>query len=229
MNVFDSIKGRRSIRKYLQKPVEFDKISVILQAGSFAPSSGNLQDYRFIVVSKKSLIQGIASECTEQYWIAQAPILIVVCADSETTERYYGLRGQRLYCIQNCAAAIQNILLTAHYLGLGACWVGSFNEDYVKDSLRIPEKVRPQAIITLGYPDELPDDKESQPLEHMVYFNEYGAKIENVSTLLKEYSKEVERILKEKEPELKEQSKRIKSKVHQAFHAVKESLKKLKK
>jgi len=229
MNIFDVFQQRRSIRKYLQKPIEFDKLSLILQAGSFAPSAGNLQDYRFIVVSKKSLIKGIAAECTEQYWIAEAPVLIVVCADAEMTERYYGLRGQRLYSVQNCAAAIQNMMLAAHALDLGTCWVGSFNEDYIKDTLGIPEKVRPQAILTIGYPGEVPGEKEFEPLEHLIYFNAYGSKIENVSTLLKEYSKEVERLIKEKEPEVREGTEKIKHKLKHAFHEAKESLKKLKK
>lgn len=229
MNVLDAIQRRRSIRKYLQKPVEFDKVSLVLQAGSFAPSSGNLQDYRFIVVSKKSLIQGIADECTEQYWVAQAPVLIVVCADAEMTERYYGLRGQRLYSVQNCAAAIQNMMLAATELGLGTCWVGSFNEDYIKDALNIPEKVRPQAIVALGYADELPAEKDFEPLEHLIYFNEFGSKIENVTTLLKEYSKEVDRILKEKEPEVKEGAKKLHHKLKNVWKDTKDSLKKLKK
>lgn len=130
MDVFKCIQTRRSVRNYSQKKVEFDKLTLILEAATKAPTSGNLQDYRFIIVNDKQKIRNLATHCNEQYWIAKAPVAIIVCADTEKTELYYGLRGQRLYATQNSAAAVQNILLAAHAQGLGACWIGAFNEEF---------------------------------------------------------------------------------------------------
>ncbi|MCF7865923.1 nitroreductase family protein [Candidatus Woesearchaeota archaeon] len=200
MDTLNCILARRSVRNYLKKPVEFDKLTLLLKAASRAPSVGNLQDYRFILVTDKENIKGIADHCTEQYWIAQAPVLIVVCADAQRTESYYGLRGQRLYSIQDSAAAIQNILLAAHNMGLGACWVGSFNEDYLLSILNIPDTVRPQAIITIGYADGEPEVREESDLHSLIYFNKYGQTIQNVNLLLREYNKEIEKITKIADP-----------------------------
>ena len=200
MDTLNCIMSRRSIRNYLRKPVEFDKLTLLLKAASKAPSAGNLQDYRFIVVTDKDVIKGLADHCTEQYWIGQAPVILVVCSDTERTESYYGLRGQRLYSIQNAAAAIQNILLAAHNMGLGACWVGSFEEDYLLSILGIPDDVRPQAIITIGYADGEPIEREEESIDSMVYFNKYGATIENMNLLLREYNKEIEKITKAVDP-----------------------------
>lgn len=224
MDVFECIKTRRSIRKYLQKPVEFDKLTLILEAASKAPSSGNLQDYRFIVVTDKEAINGIAKHCTEQYWISQAPLLIVVCADFEKNKAYYGLRGERLYAVQNAAAATQNLLLAAHGLGLSSCWVGSFDEGYVSDTLGVPENVRPQAILTLGYADEEPREREEEPIETFVYFNSYGNKIENLNMLLREYNKEIEKILKKAEPKVEGAAAKIKGHAKSLFEKAKKSV-----
>ena len=152
-HVIKTIRERRSARKFQNKKISFDKIALLVEAGSKAPSAGNLQDYRFIIVDDKEKIKVLAEHCNEQHWIATAPQLIVVCSDTARTEAYYGLRGQRLYSTQSAAAATQNILLMAKALGLGACWIGSFNEDFVSDEFGIPEKVRPQAIIAIGYPE----------------------------------------------------------------------------
>lgn len=226
MDGLNCIFNRRSIRKYLKKPVEFDKIAVILKSATKAPSAGNLQDYRFIVLTDKTVIRHVADHCTEQYWIAQAPVLIVVCADTERTEAYYGLRGQRLYSVQNAAAAMQNILLAAYDLGLGSCWIGSFEEEYLADALSIPDNVRPQGIITLGYADGDLLEREEMDINTMVYFNKYGNPIENMNTLLREYNKEIEKIVTLPEPIVDDVFDKLKSAVKKTYHKAKENIKK---
>ena len=156
MEVFECINTRRSIRNYLDIPVEWDKVGTILEAGRLAPNSGNIQDYNFIVVQDEEKRKTIAEASLRQHWMSKAPVYIVVCADLKKSERFYGVRGNRLYSIQNCAAAIENMLLTANSLGLGACWVGAFDENVVSRVLGIPDYARPQAIITIGYSDEKP-------------------------------------------------------------------------
>ena len=224
MDVFKCIQTRRSVRNYSQKKVEFDKLTLILEAATKAPTSGNLQDYRFIIVNDKQKIRNLATHCNEQYWIAKAPVAIIVCADTEKTELYYGLRGQRLYATQNSAAAVQNILLAAHAQGLGACWIGAFNEEFLSDEYGIPGKVRPQAIITLGYQEGELDPKKENDMESMIYFNAYGAQIENMNLLLREYSKELDKIMAKGDQQVDKNLKTFKGKIKTLFNKVKEKI-----
>jgi len=216
MDALDCIRTRRSIRKYLDKPVEFDKLTLILDAARHAPSVGNLQDYRFILITEKETIQKIAKHCMEQYWIAQAPALIIVCAYDERTELHYGLRGKRLYAIQDSAAAAENILLAANALDLGACWIGIFDEDYLNELLSINEKARPQAIISIGYPDEVPHEKKMEEMETLVFFNTFENKIKNIHMFLKDYSIILEKL-----------NKRAKEETAKGFEKIKHHAKKL--
>jgi len=175
--VLDIIKSRRSIRKYLEVPVEWDKVANIVEAGRYAPSSGNIQNFRFIVCTDKAKRTGIANACLEQDWMLEAPVHIVVVCDFTMAKQYYGVRGERLYSIQNCAAAVQNMMVAATALGLGSCWVGAFEEDELINLLKIPSYVRPQAVITLGYSNEAPPVPPSYTVEHMVYLENWGSKI----------------------------------------------------
>ncbi len=85
----------------------------------------------------------------------------------------YGVRGKRLYCIQDSAAATQNLLLMAHALELGACWVGAFNETEAKKALGLPERIRPLALIPLGYPKEKPSQKQRRPVSEIIHHEEF--------------------------------------------------------
>jgi nitroreductase len=180
MDTFECIKTRRSIRKYLDVPVPWDLVSNVLEAGRYSPSAGNLQNWKFIVVLEKGKREQIAEACLKQLWMIPAPVHIVICADPKKAERYYGMRGERLYTIQNCAAVAENMMLEAHNQGLGSCWVGAFDEEMVKRVLAVPEEVRPQIIITLGYPDEEVPRPVRFPLEIMTYFNKWRGRIQDV-------------------------------------------------
>ncbi|MCL6560259.1 MAG: nitroreductase family protein [Firmicutes bacterium] len=83
--------------------------------------------------------------------MAEAPVVVVVCAEPSRSAQYYGERGRHLYCLQDTAAATQNMLLAATAYGLGSCWVGAFDENQVRDCLGIPPERRPVALIPLGY------------------------------------------------------------------------------
>jgi len=174
MDALECIKKRRSIRKFLDKPVEWDKVGKILDAGRYAPSSGNLQDWYFIVVDDKEKRKKLAEASSRQYWMADAPIHIVVCNIVHYAKMYYGLRGERLYSIQNCAAAVENMLLAATALGLGSCWVGAFDENKVCEILQIPDRARPQAIVVIGYAAEQPPEPSRKSLENVTFLNRYG-------------------------------------------------------
>ena len=173
MDVFDCIRTRRSIRKYKERDVPWDNIVEILQAGKYAPFAGNIFNVKFVVVRDEGKRRAIAEASLQQYWMQNAPIHIVVVGDPEKAERYYGTRGTRLYTIQGAAAAIENMLLTAHSLGLGACWVGTFDEEEIRRLCNLPEHVNVQAIITIGYADEYPEAPPKYRVEHAMFFEKW--------------------------------------------------------
>ena len=188
MDALECIGTRRSIRRFLNVPVDWETIITIVEAGSLAPSSGNVQDWRFIVVDKKDLMKKICEHSLNQECIQNAGFLVVVCSSSVQTEMHYGLRGQRLYAIQNGAAAAENMLLAAHALGLGGIWVGAFDEEKLREVLDVPREARPQAILAFGYPDETPDHKRLKDLNRITYFNAYGATVKKIHHVLRDYS-----------------------------------------
>ncbi|MBN2566516.1 nitroreductase family protein [Candidatus Woesearchaeota archaeon] len=173
MDVLEAIRTRRSIRKYLAIPVEWEKIGRVLEAGKQAPCSGNIQNWKFVVVLNSQNRHKIAEASLQQYWMETAPVHVVVVGESSKAKQYYGIRGERLYTIQNCSAAIENMLLAAHAMGLGACWVSAFDENMVSRALNCLDDVRPQAIITLGYPDEKPAEPAEYVLEDVVYLEKW--------------------------------------------------------
>ncbi|MBI2572316.1 nitroreductase family protein [Candidatus Woesearchaeota archaeon] len=179
-DIVDIIKYRRTVKYFLPKYVSWDKISRILDAARHAPSSGNIQNWKFIVVMDSGRKQGLAQACYEQYDLAVAPYVIVIVSETEKAERYYGVRGDRLYAIQNCAAAAQNILLAATGMGLGSAWIGAFDEDAVRSLLGVPAEVRPQIIIPIGYAREIPPKPAKYPLETVVYINRWRGKFRDV-------------------------------------------------
>ncbi len=167
------LKGRRSIRDYKDKKINITDLNKILDAARYAPSAGNLQNYRFIIVEDGEKRKKLAEACLDQEFVAKAPISVVVCDDSEDVVRHYGKRG-KLYAIQNCAVVIQNIMLKANDLGLGSCWVGAFDEDKVRAILKIPDSIRPEAIITIGYSNEKAEMPRRYDLKDLVYFEEWN-------------------------------------------------------
>ncbi len=169
-SVQDIIRTRRSVRKYKDLDVPFDMVVQILDSVKYAPFAGNIINLKTIVVKSESKRKAIAEECSQQYWMADAPIHIVVVAEPEKIERFYGTRGVRLYSVQGIAAAIQNMLLTAKDLGLGSCWVGAFDEEALRMTLNMPEHLEIHAVITIGYAAERPPMPPKYRLEHYMFF-----------------------------------------------------------
>ena len=197
------LQGRRSIRSYLSKPVEWWKIAEILDAARFAPSAGNLQNWSFIVIENQEKKKDVAEASLKQYWMVEST-LIVVCSRMDLINQYYGTRGEMLYSIQDCASAIQNMLLRAFDLGLGSCWIGAFDEDMVKRSLKIPAEIRVQAILTIGYSDEKVEMPSRHNLQELCYFEIWGGmKDDSVWPLAKHKAKISEKTKKQLFPFLK--------------------------
>ncbi|MEM2907668.1 MAG: nitroreductase family protein [Candidatus Hadarchaeales archaeon] len=169
MEVFEAISGRRSVREFRPDPVNEGDLRKILDAGRMAPSAGNCQPAEFVVVRDQAIKQRLAKAAYGQTFVAEAPVVIVVCANVPRTSRRYGKRGEELYCIQDTAAATQNIHLAAYALGYASCWVGAFDEDAVAEIIKAPSGVRPLAIVPIGRPAEKPSVPPRRRLEEMVH------------------------------------------------------------
>jgi nitroreductase len=155
MDLWEAIKERRSIRRYVQEhDVSAETVEQLLQAAIAAPSAGNCQPWHFAVVRDPEIKRGLAEAAYGQRFVAQAPVVIVVCADPARSASRYGRRGSELYCLQDTAAATENSLLGVTALGLGACWVGAFDEGAAARVLDLPSHLRPVAMIPIGHPGE---------------------------------------------------------------------------
>ncbi len=187
-DILPIIKKRRSVKKYLPQVPDWEQITRVVEAGRYAPSCGNLQNWSFIVCYDPGVRGKIAQACLEQYWMQEAPIHIVVCAQPNKAERYYGLRGERLYSVQNCAAASMNIILEAESLGLATCWVGAFEEEALKRILHCEEFIRPQAVITMGYAAGKVAKPPKYPIETVMYLNKWRNKVKDPAKYSKDYA-----------------------------------------
>jgi nitroreductase len=169
MDLSDAITKRRSIRTYKKQDLPQAIIEKLLEAARWAPSAGNVQPWAFVVVSSQKIKQNLSIAAYGQKDLEEASIVIVVCADEKRAAESYGLRGKTLYCIQDTAAAIQNILLTVHSLGLGSCWIGAFKEDEIRIVIGAPNEMRPIALIPIGYPNESPPARNRRPINEIIY------------------------------------------------------------
>jgi len=172
MNGHDLFRRRFSCRRYSPDPVPRATIEALLDAAIWAPNGGNLQPWRFVVVLTPELRRALASAAYGQSFVAAAPVVFVVCAVPDESARHYGPRGRDLYCLQDTAAATENLLLAAVEQGLGACWVGAFDERAVSRELALPESWRPVALVPVGFPDEEARGRSRRPLSDVTVWRE---------------------------------------------------------
>lgn len=169
MDVLSAIRYRRSVRRYAARPVEEEKLMMVLEAARLSPSARNLQDWKFIVVRDKETIEKLADACNGQRFIAQAPVFIAACG---TNPEPVMDCGQHRYTV-DLSIATAYMLLEAHDLGLGTCWLGAFQEDKVKNLLEIPDNVRVVAVTPLGYPEVMPRPTSRKNLQEIVCYEKY--------------------------------------------------------
>lgn len=172
MELVEAIKKRRSIRRFKPDAVNEITIKKIIELGNLAPSAGNLQPRDFVVVKDREVRFALAQAALNQTFVYDAPVVIVVCANLKRTESY-GNRGKDLYCIQDSAAAIENMLLVIVDSGLASCWVGAFNEKKVADILGLPGHVRPVALLPIGYPLEEIKSSYRITLDELIHYNRW--------------------------------------------------------
>jgi nitroreductase len=154
--VLNTILKRRSCRSFLKDEIRSEHLDCFISALRWAPSAGNRQPWHFYLISNRQIKLKLVHAAYGQEFIAQAPIVFVICALPEKSGARYGRRGRELYIFQDTAAAIQNLLLTATELGYGSCWVGAFDEQEVSKVLSLPQEKRAIAIIPVGKSAENP-------------------------------------------------------------------------
>lgn len=190
MDTLEAIRKRRSIKKFLDAPIDHDILGMILDAGRLAPSAGNLQDYKLILIKKPENINAIAKACLNQIWINTANAIIVVATDKVKTEFFYKAHKD-LFTVQTCAAAAENMIIAATSMGIASSWVSAFSIPELQKVLQMPENVSPQVVIPLGYSDEVTPKPPRHRLENIVCLEMWGgtiAKIKDVEWMLKDYN-----------------------------------------
>ncbi len=169
MDLFEVLKKRYSVRAYKPDPVDDATLTKILEAINSAPSAGNLQAYEVIVVRDPERKRQLARAAWDQWFIAQAPLVLVFVANPQRNQWRYGKRGAELYCLQDATIACSYAQLASVALGLGSCWIGAFDDDAVRKVLGIPQSMRPVAILPIGAPADFPEPKERRPLIDLVH------------------------------------------------------------
>ncbi len=199
-DLFDVVKQRRSIRKYLPKPIQKEVILEVLTAAGCAPSAHNSQPWRFIILQddpvKRRLADAMAEVWTKDLQrdgikiesdklververFVTAPVLILACLTMVDLRKFPDSERQmceRDLAVQSFGAALQNLLLAAHAKGLGACWfcAPAFCKETVRKILKIPDAVEPQAFVAIGYAAEKPQVPIKKLLEGYCFVDMWG-------------------------------------------------------
>jgi coenzyme F420-0:L-glutamate ligase / coenzyme F420-1:gamma-L-glutamate ligase len=199
-DLLDAIKTRRSIRKYLPKPVQKEVVLQVLEAAGWAPSAHNSQPWRFIVLEDASVKRRLADAMADAWAkdlqkdgltvqvekraerverFANAPVVILACFTMDGLQKFPDAERQmyeRDLAVQSFGAALQNLLLAADAKGLGACWfcAPAFCKETVRKVLKIPDAVEPQAFVAMGYPAEKPQVPIKKLLEGYCFVDMWG-------------------------------------------------------
>ncbi|MFC1993304.1 nitroreductase family protein [Chloroflexota bacterium] len=181
MSLLELLKQRRSVRDFLDKPVEREKILTCLEAARVAPSACNSQPWKFIFVDDRELKARLCKAAFRGIYMLnsfckEAPVIIAVVSErSQFLARIGGkFRGTKYYLI-DIGIACEHFVLQAEELGLGTCWIGWFNERAVKSTLNIPKEKKIDILIALGYYDrrELGQGHDRKPMDKIASFNSY--------------------------------------------------------
>jgi nitroreductase len=166
VDIFATMEARHSVRAFEPREVEPARLERILMAANRAPSAGNLQAYQIVVVRAPGRRRALARAACEQAFVADAPIVLVFCADPERSAERYGRRGAELFAVQDATIAAAYAQLAAAALGLGSTWVGAFDE---AAAAAVVGGLRPVCLLPLGYPAEKPEASSRRGLGDLVH------------------------------------------------------------
>jgi nitroreductase len=171
MDILEAIQGRRSIRSYKEDKVAKNTLSaLVLESGIWAPSGGNAQTWRFVVITDLEQIRKI--RMVSPGLLSKTPALIVICQDMMEMQKRGGDFGREFLTIADSAMAAQNIMLAACDLGLGTCVIASFHRRGVRQILHLPEEIVPMLLISVGIPAK--PVKAPNRKKDVIWFNEYN-------------------------------------------------------
>lgn len=163
MNSIKCIKTRRSIRAYLDKPIPSEIMEDVLDCARLAPSANNAQKWKFYVITDKKKLQELSKQIMWGKFLRDASACIIV-----TGETGYS------HLVEDCGAATQNILLSAHAHGIGTCWIAGYKRNYdshVRDVVGIGKEVELFSIVSMGYPKVQPEAHGKKELKNIVLFD----------------------------------------------------------
>ncbi len=183
MEVREAIQSRRSIRKYQNRPVEAEKLTMLLDSAHLAPSGKNAQPCSFIVIQDPAQRQAVYNTCGRYDYLLEVPLLIALVGDLKSrvkaeskpmdimAEQY---TEERHRIIRDCAIAGDHLVQQAQELGLGTIWVGNFTQEAIRETLRAPKDNYVLALLAIGYPAESPEPRPRKPVADTVYYDYYG-------------------------------------------------------
>jgi nitroreductase len=169
MGLCEAIKSRYSVRSYLNKPVEQEKLDRILDAARQAPSGSNRQPWKFVVVRDAETRKNLVPACSNQEFVGQAPVVIAGVGLMPDRIMSCGVPGDPV----DVAIALEHVALAATAEGLGTCWIGSFHQDQIRALLGIPANAKVIEVMTLGYPADHPRPKTRKPMKELTCYDRW--------------------------------------------------------
>jgi nitroreductase len=176
MDLFEVILTWRSVRTFTDEAIAEEALDKVVRSAMAAANSGNQQPWRFIVIDDPALRDRICELEIERGGYYRSPQLIVVCGD-------IGSMKWKMHWLADCAAAIQNLLLAAHGIGLGAVWQELYpyhkRVAAVREMLGIPDSVYPMAVVSIGYPIDVPEPEDRYDPAKVMRDHWYPAQVED--------------------------------------------------
>ena len=166
MDIIEAITTRKVQRAFAQKPVEPEKLRLVVDAGRHAMSARNLQPWQFVIIRDRERLREIGALCSTGRFVGEAPAAIVVLKDNSNAR----------WADVDCGQAVQNMATAAWGLGLGTCWVGNFDTAKISQRLAVPDGWAIFTILPFGYPDSAnpPQPRPLKPRDQMVHFERWG-------------------------------------------------------
>lgn len=172
MDIFDLIRSRRSVRSFTPEPVPDDVLRRLVEAGCWAPSGSNAQAWEFVILRDPDQLRRLQRFSPGLFVVP--PAAIVICVDRDRAFAKGGELGREVMCLFDVAMAAQNIMLTAHSLGLGTCVLRGFDQKAYQVVLGLPDNVTPELLIIVGRPKAVPRAPERRPLDEVTHFERWG-------------------------------------------------------
>ena len=156
MTFFELVHARRSVRAYQERQVDAGQLTKILEAANRAPSAGNLQAYSILIARRPQTRAALRQAALQQDALVQAPVVLAFIARPKVSAAQYSQRGASLYAVQDATIACAYAQLAAEELGLGTVWIGAFEEETVRQVLKVAEDDQPVALLPIGFAAESP-------------------------------------------------------------------------